>query len=227
MAKVTPELNIGSIYGSWKIIEARPRTKEKYYLCECKCGTTKEVSKSNLTLGKSTSCNKGECKSKAVTHGMTNTKLYSVWQGIKYRLKNPTGSNSCYKGIDLCSAWGDFKTFSEWALANGYQEGLTIDRIDSSIGYNPDNCRWTDTVVQSQNRRKHSNKELNLPKGVYKWKPRNGEIKYRGTGKAPYYWIVIYKGNRHQRSGFTTPEEAYQDRCQFIKENYDGLVYCD
>ena len=76
MAKITPNLNIGDNYGSWAIIEARPRTKEKYYLCECKCGTTKEVSKSNLALGKSTSCNKGECKSKAITQGMTNNYLF-------------------------------------------------------------------------------------------------------------------------------------------------------
>lgn len=227
MAKITPDLSIGDIFGSWEIIELRPRAREKYYLCKCKCGTTKEVSKSNLALGKSKSCNKGECKSKFISHGMTNTKLYSVWHGIKYRLKNPTGNNSCYALIELDPSWGDFKTFSEWALANGYQEGLTIDRIDSTMGYTPTNCRWTDAVVQSQNRRKHSTKALDLPKGVYKRKPRNGEIKYKGTGKAPYYWIVIYKGKRHQRSGFTSPEEAYQDRCKFIKENYDGLVYCD
>ena len=181
----------------------------------------------DLSLGKSTDCNKGKRKSKARTHGMTNTKLYSVWQNIKYRLKNPTGKNSCYAGIELYPDWEDFKSFSSWALANGYKEGLTIDRIDSSIGYRPDNCRWTDLLVQSQNRRKHNSKELDLPKGIYKRKPRNGEIKYKGTGKAPYYWIVIYNGKRHQRSGFTTPEEAYQDRCQFIKENYDGLVYYD
>lgn len=227
MAKRTPDLEIGSFYGDWEILEEKPRSKEKYYLCKCKCGITKEVSKSNLRLGKSTSCNKGTCKSLALTHGMANTRLYGIWSKMKGRLVNPNGNNKCYHGITLYPVWESFEPFRDWALANGYSDNLTIDRIDGTKGYEPTNCRWVTNLVQSQNRRKHKSKEFDLPKGIFKTKPRNGETKYQGTGKAPYYWIVTYKGKRHQRWGFSTPEEAYQDKLQFIKDNYDGLVYPD
>lgn len=227
MTTRTPDLEIGSCYGDWEILEKSSRTRGQYYLCKCKCGLVKEVTKSNLRLGKSSSCNKGTCKSLALTHGMTNTRLYKIWLNIKDRLKNPNGKSKCYIGISLHPAWEAFEPFKDWALANGYTDTLTIDRRDSTKGYAPSNCRWVSSTVQSQNRRKHKSKELDLPKGVFKAKSRNGEIKYRGTGKSPYYWVVTYKGKRHQRWGFTTPEEAYQDRLQFIKDNYDGLVYPD
>ena len=224
MAKVTPDLEVGSMYGNWKILEYVPQPREKYYKVECTCGTVKLVSKSNLVLGKSKSCNKGICKKSYKSHGLTNSPLYKIWCGIKHRIKNPTGNNSCYEGISMCTSWNDFKNFYDWALQSGYKTGLSIDRIDSTKGYSPENCRWTTDVVQSQNRRKHKSKEL--PKGVYYSKPRS-EPKYQGAGKAPYYWIVIYMGKRHQKWGFESPEEAYRDRLQFIKDNYDGLVYPD
>ena len=223
MAK-TPDLVIGAMYGDWTVLEERPRPKEKYYLVRCKCGLEKEVSKSNLVLGKSKSCNKGACKSTACTHGLTNTRLYGIWCGIKYRVKNPIGANTCYTGISLCAEWYTFDNFYAWAMKNGYADNLSIDRIDREGNYEPSNCRWTDAVVQSQNRSGRSTKQL--PKGIYKSKPRN-EPKYRGSGKAPYYWIAIYKGKRHQKWGFATPEEAYDSRKQFIEDNFNGLVYVD
>lgn len=227
MAKLIPDLVIGDKYGDWEILSEDPRPKEKYYNCKCKCGALKPVSKSNLRLGKSSHCNKGSCKRLAITHGLTETPLYGVWSAMKYRIKNPTGNNRCYEGLTIESDWMDFQVFHDWAIANGYIEGKTIDRIDSTLGYSATNCRWATPLVQSQNRRKHNNKVDNLPKGVYLSKPRNGEVKYKGTGRAPYYWIVIYNGKRHQQWGFTSPEEAYVDRCKFIKDNYDGLVFHD
>lgn len=228
MPKIVPDLVIGSHYGDWVILEERPRTKEKYYLCQCKCGNQKEVSKSSLRRGDSKSCGKGSCKPKPAntTHDMSNTKLYRVWANIHQRIRNPTGDNKCYAGLDVTPDWQDFNNFYVWAMSNGYKDGLTIDRIKTDVGYYPDNCRWVNWVVQSQNRRKHNGNKQE-PKGVYLRKPRNGEVIYEGTYNAPYYWIVIYKGTRHQKSGFVTAEEAYKDRCKFIKENFDGLVYPD
>lgn len=227
MAKKTPDLIIGNFYGDWQILSEEPRPKEKFYNCKCKCGAIKPVSKSNLRLGKSTHCNKGTCRVSYTTHGHSNTSLYSVWLSMNARIKNPTGKNKCYQGLTIHEEWKYFQNFHTWAMSNGYQENLTIDRIDNTKGYSPTNCRWVTPLVQSQNRRKHSDKTNDLPKGVYISKPRGGDIKYKATGKAPYYWIVTYKGKRHQEWGFTTPEEAYNDRCKFIKENYDGLVFHD
>lgn len=216
MPKIIPDLEIGAHYGDWVILQEIQKPREKYYLCQCKCGTTKEVSKSNLRLGKSTNCNKGSCKSLAITHGATDTRLYGIWCGIKARLKNPIGVNECYTNIRLHPEWEVFENFQQWANNNGYSDDLTIDRIDGTKDYEPCNCRWVTSLVQSQNRRKHKTKKDDLPKGIYK-----------SSGHRPYYWIVIYNSQRYQRWGFNTPEEAYQDRLQFIKDNFDGLVYPD
>lgn len=226
MGKRTPGLQVGEVFGSWTILEESPKKKEMHYLCRCSCGTERTVSKSNLSLGKTTSCNLGSCKSLATTHGMTAHPLYSIWHGIKYRLANPVGNNACYAGIQLSKEWLSFENFYSWAMETGYQPGLSIDREDRTGDYTPQNCRWVDQVVQSQNRSKWKAKEIPY-KGVFKSKPRGGKVIYKGTGKAPYYWLVTYKGKRHQRWGFTTPEEAYQDKCAFIKKHYDGLIYPD
>ena len=223
MPKIVPDIEIGTRYGDWVILEEIPKMREKYYVCRCKCGTEKQVSKSNLRLGKSASCNKGSCKGLSITHGKTDHPLYKIWCSIKGRLKNPTGRNECYCGISLAPEWDDFVSFFDWAMKAGYTQGLSIDRIDRFGDYTPNNCRWVDAVVQSQNRSKWKIKDL--PKGVFKTKPRNGEVIYAGTGKAPYYYRFSYKGKSHQAWGFSTPEEAYQAKCDFIRQNYAGLVY--
>ena len=58
------------------------------------------------------------------------------------------------RGIDVCEEWkNDFTAFYDWAMANGYKENLSIDRIDNDKGYSPQNCRWADAITQNKNRR--------------------------------------------------------------------------
>ncbi|HFO6560907.1 TPA: hypothetical protein ACHKTU_000074 [Escherichia coli] len=88
-------------------------------------------------------------------HGMTHTKLYKVFIGMKTRCKksnnNPRNKHYREKGITICDEWlNDSSKFIEWALNNGYHEGLEIDRIDNDKGYSPDNCRW---VTHAENMR--------------------------------------------------------------------------
>jgi hypothetical protein len=82
------------------------------------------------------------------------TSLYTSWNNMKIRCKTKwPGFYRWYgsKGITWCAEWNDFATFRKWALANGYRKGLTLDRIDSTKNYGPDNCRWATREEQTYN----------------------------------------------------------------------------
>ena len=58
-----------------------------------------------------------------------------------------------YRGISVCSEWlNDFYSFKDWALANGYNDTLTLDRVDVNGNYEPNNCRWATSKMQNNNR---------------------------------------------------------------------------
>lgn len=95
------------------------------------------------------------------THGMTETRLYRTWCGIKNRCDNPSYKHfDRYggRGIKVCKEWKtSFEPFRDWALSAGYDEGLTgkeqsLDRIDVNGDYCPDNCRWVSMKRQARNR---------------------------------------------------------------------------
>ena len=123
--------------------------------CVCDCGNTVVVFRKCLLSGNTASCGctRGE---KRITHGGKGTKLYDVWCGMKGRCNNR--NNDDYeryggRGISVCNEWNDdFASFRDWALSNGYADGLTIDRINVDGSYCPDNCRWVGVAEQANNR---------------------------------------------------------------------------
>ena len=93
-----------------------------------------------------------------VTHGMSNTRLYSIWRDMKNRcngLKEKDKKNYFDRGITYCTEWETFESFRDWALSHGYREDLTLDRINNDKGYSPDNCRWVTRSVQNNNTRQN------------------------------------------------------------------------
>lgn len=82
--------------------------------------------------------------------------LYRVWSAIKqrcYNKNNPNYKHYGAKGITICDEWKhSFKTFESWSIENGYKQGLSIDRINSTKSYTPDNCRWIPCKEQPKNR---------------------------------------------------------------------------
>lgn len=91
-----------------------------------------------------------------VVHAGKWSPLYSVWCGINRRCFNRNEQKySIYvgRGITVCDEWKDFQPFESWALANGYQKGLQIDRIDVNGDYGPNNCRFVTALENNNNRR--------------------------------------------------------------------------
>ena len=152
----------GERYGKLVVIGRNPinnKQNKPLWLCQCDCGSITTVTRRRLINGMTKSCGcyrKEQAKEQHTTHGMKHTRLYRIWAGMKDRCLNP---NSKYwdkyggRGISVCNDWSnDFVKFHDWALANGYQEDLTLDRVDNDKGYSPGNCRWTTYLVQENNR---------------------------------------------------------------------------
>lgn len=145
-------------------------TKRKGCICQCDCGNYIGPSRIiSLINGDLRSCgcyqrelHSEQMKDRNFKHGYAKRDniehLYTLWCAMIDRATNFNRWDSKYyaaKGIKVCEDWRDYLKFREWAMNNGYAEGMSIDRIDNSLGYNPDNCRWI--PLEDQNRNKTNN----------------------------------------------------------------------
>ena len=88
---------------------------------------------------------------------MKNHSLYCRWKQMRKRCNGVGSKYYPYygaRGIKVCPEWDDFWKFQEWAFKNGYEEKLTLDRVDNDKGYSPENCRWATLEEQQHNTRK-------------------------------------------------------------------------
>lgn len=157
----TSEIN--KKYGRLTIIRVsnkRESRKLKYFDCICECGNTVTTDIASLRRGHVKSCGclrKERSFESTTTHNKSYTRIYRIYQGVKYRCYNiacPRYKNYGGRGIKVCDEWlNDFMNFYNWAIENGYQENLTLDRINVNGNYEPENCRWISNLEQQSNRR--------------------------------------------------------------------------
>lgn len=146
------------------------------WLCRCSCGNFTEVTARSLRSGNTRSCgcihkeqlvrrNRASAK-----HGYSDKeRLYNIWHAMRQRCYDPNRKdypNYGGRGISVCFEWGDYEAFRSWAMANGYADHLSIDRIDVNGNYCPENCRWVDAKTQARNRR--TDNVRRNPDGTYK-----------------------------------------------------------
>lgn len=170
----------GQQFGRLIVIECAGKNKNNHYqwLCECTCEkhTRKIVSGGNLKQGyvKSCGCLSENCVH--IKHGFSREKIYTTYRHMKDRCLNP--KSQCYKdyggrGIIVHEKWlgkNGFINFYNWAMENGYNDSLSLDRIDNNKGYSPDNCRWANQHTQNCNKRNNHYVEINGEiKSVKEW----------------------------------------------------------
>ncbi|RHU80446.1 AP2 domain-containing protein [Clostridiaceae bacterium OM08-6BH] len=211
---------LGNKYGRLTVIEyvGRGDDGRALWKCKCECGNYKVVSGDALRQGHSKSCgclqkenrqmiiyrNRYGNLKHAQTSGGKTTRIYRIWDAMIQRCCNPK-HDKFYRyggrGINVCAEWkNNFEEFYSWAKRKGYDETLTIDRINNDGNYEPGNCRWTNMTIQGLNRGLQSNNTTG----------HKGVSYLKKTGK--YRAYIKIHGKQVWLGAYDTIEEAIRAR---------------
>lgn len=207
----------GRRFGRLTAIErvASPKAQAQWR-CVCDCGKETVVRSQDLRNGHTKSCG---CYGLEVstshtpsfsTHKESRSRLYRAWIGIKGRCNNCKSKDYSYyggRGIKVCPEWDkSYLAFRDWALASGYRDDLTIDRIDVNGSYCPENCRWVDMKTQMNNTR--ANRKITQngeTRTLAEWAERTGiayeTIRYRATSGKPADDVLRLPQKRREKCG--------------------------
>lgn len=162
-----PHLLAGRIFGRLTVLDKyEARGAVRFWLCHCECGNEKFIATASLTKGKAKACGCRQFAGNHRTHGMTKTRIFGVWKGMKTRCTNPNATgykNYGGRGIKVCERW--MESFENFYADMGatYQDELTIERSDNNGNYEPGNCYWAAMLEQGSNSRK--NVIIDTPQG--------------------------------------------------------------
>lgn len=204
-------MNIGDRYG--KLTVTSESFKDGHYKkvsVKCDCGIEKSIHVDHLKSGATKSCgclHREKLSLRNTKHGGCGTRLYRIWKSIHERCRDKKSKYYGGRGLTICEAWSKFEAFRDWALRNGYDDALSIDRIDTNGNYYPKNCRWATHVVQSQNKRKHSTNTSG----------------YIGVSRQGNRWKAYASLGCHIHLGyFDTAIEAAQARDKYVSAHYES-----
>lgn len=161
---------------------------------QCDCGSKitrcvdglRRAAKPSCGCFKPGSLNKGRAPA-SKTHGMSLTRIYSVWQNMRWRCHDPNNyrfRDYGGRGIKVCDEWQRFEPFMAWAHSNGYRDDLQIDRIDNDAGYRPENCRFVTPAENMRNQRTTiryvvGGESVSLPELAERYDLRSATIRHR------------------------------------------------
>lgn len=163
----TPDLS-GMVFGRLRVVSFAGRVGGRAtWACHCDCGNEKTIRAEHLLSGATTSCGCLRREGSHKTHGLSQTRLCRIWKNMNSRCCNPNfPSFKAYggRGITICEEWtgpDGLVNFYEWAINSGYDNTLSVDRIDVNAGYSPSNCRWADARLQATNKTNNVRVEVN------------------------------------------------------------------
>lgn len=203
-----------------KRVENSKSGKAKW-LCRCDCGNEKIIFATNLVRGLTHSCgclNKEIVADRFSKHHLSENTLYKTWSNMKKRCINPKSTSfNLYggRGIRVCDEWlSDFTAFYEWAISSGYQDSLTIDRIDVNGNYCPENCRWVDRLTQANNCRTNHYLTYNgVTKTISEW------ARTIGVSDSVIRQRISKLGWSTEKALSTPILKSYKKRCSIYKKN--------
>lgn len=136
-------------------VKEQSGSKRRLVLCNCLCGGNRICLAKEFLNGHVFTC--GCIKPANKTHGLTKSPLYTVWMGMRNRCQQksqPSYKDYGARGIMVCKKWDtNFLTFYNWAINNGWQKGLQLDRRKNDGNYSPSNCRFVTPIINASNKR--------------------------------------------------------------------------
>lgn len=219
-----PNIKLGEKFNYLTIISdlglvATGLQRQRKVLVKCDCGNTKEVIYRSLKNGKPFSCgcvNKEFHRIQFTKHSLHKHPLYTVWNNMKRRCVDHKKHNYPHyggKGVSVCPEWLDFSVFYNWAINNGWQKGLQLDKDIKSkklnlppLLYSPDRCQF---VTRKENQRNRSISKLFLYNGEYKTLPEWAEI-----FKMSYSQLEA----RIRRKGWNNGDVLFSDKYSKLKK---------